>query len=225
MYVGGLSYKVIIGILAVILPTLVIFLGIALQPNSILIEKEIIKPYQLNRILAFINPEEYATEEAYQQINSITAIGSGMLDGKGYKTNEVSSVINGNYLSEPQTDFIFAVIGEEFGFVGTCTIVLLVAAIAVRCFQIAQKADDLAGRLIASGMGAWIGFQGFMNIGVATGLLPNTGIPLPFVSYGLTSIVSLYMGMGMVLNVGLQSRIEIPENRPRRTRSKRRMFV
>ena len=74
-------------------------------------------------------------------------------------------------------------------------------------------------------MASIVSIQSFINIGVATRMLPNTGTPLPFVSYGLTSIVSLYMGMGMVLNVGLQSRIEIPENRPRRTRSKRRMFV
>lgn len=82
MFVGGLSYKVIVGILAIVVPSLLIFLGLALQPNSVLIEKEIIKQYQLNRILAFTDPKAYATEEAYQQINSITAIGSGMLDGK-----------------------------------------------------------------------------------------------------------------------------------------------
>ena len=206
MFVGGLSYKVILGILAVVLPTLIIFLGLALQPNSILVEKEIIKPYQLNRILAFVNPEEYATEEAYQQINSITAIGSGMLDGKGYKTNEVSSVINGNYLSEPQTDFIFAVIGEEFGFKGSVVVVFILLFIALECFSIATKAKDLAGTIIAGAMGGLVIFQSFVNLGVATFILPNTGLPLPFISYGLTSLWSLYMGMGFVLNVRLQGK-------------------
>ncbi|MED9903306.1 MAG: FtsW/RodA/SpoVE family cell cycle protein [Lachnospiraceae bacterium] len=204
MFVGGLSYKVIGGILAVVLPTLLIFISLVLQPNSVLVEKEIIKSYQVTRILAFINPEEYASKEAYQQLNAITAIGSGQLDGKGYKTNEISSVKNGNYISEPQTDFIFAVIGEEFGFKGSCLVVIVLMMISLECFSVARKAKDLAGAIIAGGMGGMIIFQSFINIGVATFILPNTGLPLPFISYGLTSLVSLYIGMGFVLNVRLQ---------------------
>lgn len=204
MFVGGLSYKIIGGILAVVLPTLLIFISLVLQPNSVLVEKEIIKSYQVTRILAFINPEEYASKEAYQQLNAITAIGSGQLDGKGYKTNEISSVKNGNYISEPQTDFIFAVIGEEFGFKGSCMVVIVLMMISLECFSVARKAKDLAGAIIAGGMGGMIIFQSFINIGVATFILPNTGLPLPFISYGLTSLVSLYIGMGFVLNVRLQ---------------------
>ncbi len=204
MFLGGLSYKVIAGILAVVIPSLLIFFSLALQPDSILVEKKIIKEYQLNRILAFLNPEEYATEEAYQQLNSITAIGSGQLDGKGYKTNEISSVKNGNYISEPQTDFIFAVIGEEFGFKGSCLLIVLLLFIALECFSVAVKAKDLAGTIIAGGIGSLIAFQSFINIGVATFIIPNTGLPLPFVSYGLTSLVSLYIGLGFVLNIRLQ---------------------
>ena len=100
----------------------------------------------------------------------------------------------------------FAVIGEEFGFLGTCIVVLLVFLIALRILRIAMKASDVSGRVIAAGMAAWIGFQGFMNIAVAVGLIPNTGIPLPFVSYGLTSLLSLYLGVGFVLNVYMQGR-------------------
>ena len=204
MFVGGLSYKVICGILAIILPSLLIFFSLALQPDSILVEKKIIKPYQMNRILAFINPEQYASKEAYQQLNSITAIGSGQLDGKGYKTNEISSVINGNYISEPQTDFIFAVIGEEFGFKGSLVVVILLMLIALECFLVAGKAKDLAGTIIAGGIGGLVAFQSFINLGVATFILPTTGLPLPFISYGLTSLVSLYIGLGFVLNVRIQ---------------------
>ena len=134
------------------------------------------------------------------------AIGSGQLLGKGYNTNEISSVLNGGFVSESQTDFIFTVVGEEFGFIGGCSVIVLILLIAIECMVIAGRAKDLTGQLIATGMGAWIGFQGFLNIGVATGALPNTGIPLPFVSAGLTSLVSCFAGMGFVLNVRLQGK-------------------
>ena len=199
IFVGGLSYKIIFGVLAVLLPAAVIFISLVLQPDQ-----KIIKDYQQQRIMAFINPQEYASTTAYQQLNSITAIASGQLDGKGYKTNEISSVKNGNYISEPQTDFIFAVIGEEFGFKGSCLVIVLLFLIALECVSVGRKAKDLAGTLIACGVGSLIAFQGFINIGVATFILPNTGLPLPFVSYGLTSLLSLFMGIGLVLNVRLQ---------------------
>lgn len=201
MYVGGLSYKIILGILAVAIPAAVIFISLILQPDQTLIEK-----YQRTRILAFLDPETYVMEEAYQQNNSVTAIGSGQLDGKGYKNNEVSSVKNGNYILEPQTDFIFAVIGEEFGFKGTCLVIVLIILIGLECLSIARRASDTAGMIIAAGMGSLVVFQSFINIGVTTFLLPNTGLPLPFVSYGLTSVMSLYIGMGFVLNVRFQAR-------------------
>ena len=107
--------------------------------------------------------------------------------------------INGGF-----EDFIFAVAGEELGFVGTIIIILLLLFIVIECILIGRKAKDMSGRLICCGMAALVGFQSIFNIFVATGLMPNTGIPLPFVSYGLTSLVTLYMGMGFVLNVGLQ---------------------
>ncbi len=201
MYAGGLSWKIILGILAIAIPAFIIVVSIALQPGN-----EYLEDYQKQRILAFINPEEYATEEAYQQLNSVTAIASGMLDGKGYNNNEITSVVNGNYVSQPQTDFIFAVIGEEFGFKGSVAVIVLLMAIALECVSVGRNSSDLAGQIIGAGMGGLIAFQGFINIGVATFLLPNTGLPLPFVSYGLTSLMSLYVGMGFVLNVRLQSK-------------------
>ena len=132
------------------------------------------------------------------------AIGSGQLWGKGLNNNMISSVKNGNFISEPQTDFIFSIVGEELGFVGSCAVVILLFGITIECLNAAKKAKDLAGTLICSGMAGLIGFQSFVNMAVATGLFPNTGVPLPFVSYGLTSLVSLYIGMGFVLNVRLQ---------------------
>ncbi len=200
MFAGGLDWKIILGILAVAIPAFIVVISIALQPGT-----EYLEQYQKNRILAFINPEEYASDEAYQQLNSITAIASGMLDGKGYKNNEITSVVNGNFVSQPQTDFIFAVIGEEFGFKGCFLVIVLIMGIALECISIGRRSTDLAGKIIASGMGGLIAFQGFINMGVATFILPNTGLPLPFVSYGLTSLLSLFIGMGFVLNVRLHN--------------------
>lgn len=199
LFMGGLSYKIIFGVLAIAVPLFVIFLTLVLQPDQTLL-----KDYQQTRILAWLNPAEYSTSEGYQQENSKMAIGSGELFGKGLNNNEISSVKNGNFISEPQTDFIFAIVGEELGFAGGCLVVGLLFLITLECLMIARKAKDIAGMLISTGMATVIGFQSFMNIGVATGIVPNTGIPLPFVSYGLTSLVSLYIGMGFVLNVRLQ---------------------
>lgn len=200
IFIAGLSYKIIGGILVVTIPVAVVLFSIIMQPGQTLIED-----YQKNRILAWLRPSEY-TAESYQQTNSIIAIGSGQLYGKGLDNNMVSSVKNGNFIAEPQTDFIFAVAGEELGFLGCCLIVILELLIAFECIRIGRRAKDLSGTLICCGIAALIIFQSFFNIGVATGLLPNTGIPLPFVSYGVTSLVSLCIGLGIVLNVGLQTR-------------------
>lgn len=197
-YVGGLSYKLILGTLAIAVPAAVILFIMVLQPDQ-----TIINSYQQERILAWLEPEKYAMTTAYQQNNAMMAIGSGQLWGKGLN-NTMISVKNGNFVSEPQTDFIFTIVGEELGFVGGCTVVILLFLITLECLNVARKAKDLAGTCIASGMAALIGGQSFVNIAVATGLIPNTGVPLPFVSYGLTSLVSLYIGMGFVLNVRLQ---------------------
>ena len=150
------------------------------------------------------DPATYADTEAYQQLNSVIAIGSGQLWGKGLNNTDIASVKNGNFLPESQTDFIFAIIGEELGFIGSAVVILLLILIAMRCVSIARVAKDTAGMVIAAGIGALIGIQGFMNIAVATMMMPNTGLPLPFVSYGLSSLVSMYIGIGFVLNVGLQ---------------------
>ncbi len=199
LFVGGISYKYIFPILGVSIPSALIAFLYILQPDQ-----KLIQTYQQTRILAWLHPEDYATKEAYQQLNSIMAIGSGQLTGKGLNNNMVTSVKNGNFISEPQTDFIFTIVGEELGFIGACAVILLLLGIAIECIIVAYRAKDMAGKLVCAGMAALVGFQSTLNICVATGLLPNTGIPLPFVSAGLTSLVSLYIGIGFVLNVRLQ---------------------
>ncbi len=201
LFVAGISWKLVVTVLAVTIPTALLIIFDALSDECL-----ILKEYQQRRILAWLHPEDYSSSDAYQTLNSIMAIGSGQLLGKGYNTNEISSVLNGGFISESRTDFIYTVVGEEFGFIGAVLVVVLLILIALECFAVAGRARDMAGMLIATGMGTWIGFQGLLNIGVATGVLPNTGIPLPFVSSGLTSLVSCYAGMGFVLNVKLQGK-------------------
>ena len=200
LFIAGISWKFIVGAIAVIIPTAIVLFSMILKEGQ-----SIIQDYQRKRIMALIYPDKYA-DDAYQQLNSEIAIGSGRLLGKGLNNNQIDSLKNGNYIIEPQNDFVFAVIGEELGFLGSLFVILLLFAIALECFLIARKIKEIDGRIIAVGIGSLIGIQSFFNIGVATNLLPNTGLPLPFVSYGLTSLVSLYIGVGFVLNVRLRNK-------------------
>ena len=153
--------------------------------------------------MTFLNPSENSNDY-YQQMWSIMAIGSGMYNGKGLFNNSIFSVKNGNFLVEEDNDFIFAVIGEELGFRGSLIIIIIFLLIILECLIIAYRAKTLSGRLICVGVMAWIGFQTYTNIAVATGLFPNTGITLPFFSRGVSSLLSVYFGFGIVLNVALQ---------------------
>ncbi|MCD7744349.1 MAG: FtsW/RodA/SpoVE family cell cycle protein [Lachnospiraceae bacterium] len=200
IFMAGLSYKIIAGILIVCIPVGVIFISLIMQPDQTIVQE-----YQMTRIYAWLYPDEYPSDSMQQQ-NSIKAIASGQLYGKGLDNDDVESVKNGDFISQDQTDFIFAVAGEELGFIGCCIIVLLEFLITFECLMIGRRAKSLSGTLIAGGVGILVSFQSFVNIAVATGLLPNTGLTLPFVSYGLTSLVSFCIGIGFVLNVGLQSR-------------------
>lgn len=201
LFIAGISYRWILGTLAVTLPVGGLFLYLLSREMV-----PLIRPYQARRILAFFYPAKYA-DINYQQTSSIMAIGSGMLQGKGLNNNTIASVKSGRFLSEEQTDFIFAVIGEELGFIGCLAVILLIALLVYECLVLSAKARDLEGRLICSGMAALLAFQSFANIAVATGLFPNTGLPLPFLSYGVSSLTSTFMGLGIVLNVGLQRKV------------------
>ena len=155
--------------------------------------------------MAFLNSDANEYDDSnYQQEYAERAIGSGQLSGKGLNNDDPSSLKNAHYIAEAQNDFIFAVIGEELGFVGCCGVIFLLLLIVIQCILIGLKAKDTGGRIICGGVAALIGIQSFINISVATLILPNTGLSLPFVSYGLTSVVCFFMGIGLVLNVGLQ---------------------
>ncbi len=199
IFAAGISYKKIGIMLAIFIPVAAAALIYIQQP-----EQKLLDNYQLNRINAFLYPEEY-DDERYQQDNSVLAIGSGRLYGKGLYNDSTESLKNANYLSrEMVNDFIFAIIGEEMGFVGSCIVLGVLFLIIAECFLAAIFAPDMTGRMVCTGMAVLLTLQIFINVGVATELLPNTGIPLPFISSGLSSLISLFGGMGFVLNVSLQ---------------------
>lgn len=198
VFTAGISYKWILGVIGALIPTVALFFFLLQQGKIPFIES-----YQANRILTWLNPNK-DTAGFYQQENSMMAIGSGQLFGKGLSTTEIASVKNGNFLSEGQTDFIFAIIGEELGFAGGMIVIGLFLILVMECLLMAYRARDLSGKLICTGMATLFAFQGFANIAVATGIFPNTGLPLPFVSYGVSSLISIFIGMGFVINVGLQ---------------------
>ncbi len=203
LFVAGIDRKIVAGVTAAAIPAAFIIVYL-----SLIGDMPFLGDYQRQRILAWLHPEDYASSTAYQTMNSMTAIGSGQLIGKGLHVDESSTLLGTGFISESQTDFIFAVIGEQLGFLGCCIMILLITVVAVRCYLIASESSCKRDRIIAAGMASWIGFQSYINIGVATGLLPNTGIPLPFVSYGLTSLICLYFGLGLVQSIYLNNHLK-----------------
>jgi len=158
----------------------------------------LLKSYQLTRFTSFLHPSADLAGAGYNAAQAKIAVGSGGMFGTGLFHG---SIVAGNYVPAQQTDFIFTVAGEELGFVGTITIVVLLGIVIVRAIRVAARADDLFGVLIASGVAIWFAFQSFVNIGMTIGIMPITGIPLPFVSYGGSAIFADMIAIGMLQSV------------------------
>jgi rod shape determining protein RodA len=160
-----------------------------------------LKPYQQKRILTFLNPEADPLGAGYHLIQSKIAVGSGMFWGKGFLHGTQNQL---QFLPEQHTDFIFSVFAEEWGFVGCATLAVLYAALILRGLQIVSRAKDRFGALVAFGVVSMIFWQAFVNIAMTTGLLPVVGITLPFFSYGGSSMITLMLGIGLLLNVSMR---------------------
>jgi len=159
--------------------------------------------YQLKRLTIFMNPAADTSGDGYHIIQSIWAIGSGGLWGKGYQMGTQGQL---NFLPEHHTDFIFSVIGEEFGFVGTITLLFLFLIFLLRSLSIAFKARDTYGMLIAAGVVSMFSFHLLVNVGMTSGIMPVTGIPLPFISAGGSAMLANMTAVGLLLSVNLRSR-------------------
>ena len=188
---SGIGHKILAPVAAVAVP------AVGALPNQ-----KLLRGYQLARITGWLHPEKESLGVMYQQNNSVLSIASGKLYGKLLDGSTTAR----NYTSVDvrESDFIWTPISEEFGFIGCMVVLALLSIIIIKCFLAAKNARDYMGMMIAVGSGAMFCFQTFFNIGVATSLLPNTGLPLPFLSNGLTSLISNMMAIGILLNVGIQ---------------------
>ncbi len=196
LFVGGLDYKFIKKVLIIVIPIAIFLIFDILREDPLIVDK-IFDQYQITRILSFINPESNP-DTYYQTMQSMNAIGSGQFFGKGLYGGTLNQL---SYLPEPHNDFIFSVIGEEFGFLGCVFVLLLLFTIIFRCILIAADTNILYYKLIVCGVATMLAFQTFVNVGVATGILPNTGMPLPFVSAGGSAMWANMMAIGLVLNI------------------------
>ena len=163
----------------------------------------VIHEYQVKRLQSFVNPSADPQQSGYQLRQSRITIGSGGIIGRGLFNGPQT---NGRFVPEQQTDFIFTVAGEETGFLGSGFILLLFGLFFVRAFAIASRTTDIFGRLVCIGVIAWFAFQTFENIGMTMGLMPMTGVPLPFMSYGGSSMFANLVGLGLLQSVHLRSR-------------------
>ena len=184
MYVAGLSYG-----------WLLLGGGLACAAFPVIWTK--LQPYQQERILTFFDPKRDPLGAGYQVIQSKAAIENGGLTGQGYLHGVITHT---NALPAKHTDFLFAVLGEELGFLGCLLVICLLLAIILRCFQAAKTAKTSFGTIVCTGVGAMLLFHSIENIGMCIGLTPVTGIPLPFFSYGGTALFTAFIGIGLVMN-------------------------
>ncbi|HWH12916.1 MAG TPA: rod shape-determining protein RodA [Solirubrobacteraceae bacterium] len=162
----------------------------------------VLKPYQLDRLTAFLHPTDNPAQQGYQQIQSKIAIGSGQKTGRGNAATQTKL----KFVPEDQTDFIFAVIGEQYGFVGAALVLSLYALLIWRTLRILTIAKNLFGALIAGGIVAMFMFQVFVNVGMTVGIMPITGVTLPLLSYGGSSVLTTFLALGLLQSIYVQAR-------------------
>ena len=171
----------------------------ALSAGGFAIAKlHLLQGYQLTRLTSFLHPTQDLTSTGYNGLQARIAVGSGGLTGQGLFHGTFTG---GNFVPSVQTDFIFTVAGEELGFVGCAVIVAMLAFIVMRAIRAAQVAEDMYGMLVAAGVAVWFAFQSFVNVGMTIGIMPITGLPLPFVSYGGSAVFADMIAIGLLQSV------------------------
>jgi cell division protein FtsW len=196
---SGMKFKTILKLVSIVLIML-----LALSPVLLIEQHKIFSGYQMARFTGFLSPFSTEGKEGYQLVNSFLAIGSGGIKGQGLG----QSIQKLGYLPEPQTDFILAVIAEELGVFGVGFVIFGLAYLVLRGIYIGIKCRDPFGSLLAIGVSSWLAVQSFINIGGLTGMMPITGVPLPFISYGGSSLMVLSIAVGILVNVSMFTRYD-----------------
>ncbi|OEF95575.1 rod shape-determining protein RodA [Desulfuribacillus alkaliarsenatis] len=199
--IAGVNWRIFL-ILFLIVTILIVSLVFLYYLNEDVFFK-IIKEYQLDRLTSFANPEADPLGSRFQVTQSLIAVGSGQLTGKGLNSGTQTQ---GGWVPEHHTDFIFAVIGEELGFLGVSFLICLFFLLIYRILLISGNTTDLFGSYVAAGVIGLIVFQVYQNIGMSVGLMPITGLALPFISYGGSSLLATYLSMGIVLSIAISKK-------------------
>lgn len=192
-YISGMKFKHLISSLVLIVPAIIIL--------------AIFQPYRMDRINTFFNPAEDKSGSGWQVEQSLLGFGNGGIYGSGLGESRQKEF----YLPEPHNDFIFSIIGDEFGFIGTVMLILAYIAIMIRGFMIASKAPDFFGFLLASGITLTILIYSIFNMSITLGLVPPTGLPLPLISYGGTSLIMTMFSLGVLMNISYKGKKEASE--------------
>jgi rod shape determining protein RodA len=198
MYFGGVpaTHFAVIGGAIVALVALVLVV-------APLVGAPVLKGYQEERLTSFVNPDEHASGAGYQQNQSVTAVGSGQVTGRGDRATQTRL----DFVPERHTDFIFAVIGERYGFMGAVLVLSLYALLFWRALRIVTLSKNSYGVLVAGGIAVALLFQVFVNVGMNLGIMPITGIPLPLMSYGGSSVVATFLAVGVLQSVHVQAHL------------------
>ncbi len=196
---SGMNWKSFAKLLSILLGTILIAI-----PVIILNKDKIFTEKRLERFTGFLDPFSTEKYEGYQLVNSYVAIGNGGLTGVGFG----QSTQKYGYLPEPHTDFIMAVISEELGLIGVAFVIICLATIVLKGIRTAIKSDDPFGSMLAAGISSMIGIQSMINLGGITGLIPITGVTLPFISYGGSSLIQLFLSVGILVNVSMKTRYD-----------------
>lgn len=199
LFLAGTSWKQLTALVAIFAAAIAIVLA-----GAPALGVHLVQPYQLQRITSFLNPSSDPNSPGYQIHQSLIAIGSGQKLGRG--AAQATQVALG-YVPEKQTDFIFAVVGETYGFVGAALVLSLYALLIWRSLRILTMAKNLFGTLIAGGILAMLMFQVFVNVGMTVGIMPVTGVPLPLMSYGGSSVLVTFIALGLLQSIHIQARM------------------
>jgi rod shape determining protein RodA len=197
LFVAGTSWRQLTGLLALVALSLT-FVLLAAPAAGV----HVLKPYETERLTAFLHPSTDPQKQGYQQEESKIAIGSGQKTGRGSNATQ----IKGEYVPEDDTDFVFAALGEQYGFVGAGLVLCLYGLLIWRTLRILVMSKDLFGSLVAGGVAAMLMFQVFVNVGMTIGIMPITGVTLPLMSYGGSSVITTLLAVGLLQSIYVQAR-------------------